>query len=353
MEAEGHFNKWQRAYLKNKEAGEHTYRLGRTARTTIKKGWCTGAVLLDVEKAFDAVWHNGLKFKLLTADYNIPMKLTRLMSSFLDSRTIKVKSGDTYSEVVELNAGTPQGSVLSPILFLIYVNDIPIATDDKQNTGGQFADDVTLWASDKSQKRVNIRLQKALAKLEKWCATWRVKLNAAKTQYIMFSKSGRKPTGNLTLFGEIIQKYTQVTLLGVIFDSRMTLRPYCDKIVTRINQRLSLLRKIKNIKWGASTDVILKVYKQFIRPLIEYASVLLADSKKTNLNRLQLAQNKALRVALTKPRNTKITTLHKLARVEPIADRLKYLGTRTIQRFQGSKLFMELEEEIDFLEKCR
>jgi len=351
MEAEGHFNKWQRAYLKNKEAGEHTYRLGRTARTTIKKGWCTGAVLLDVEKAFDAVWHNGLKFKLLTADYNIPMKLIRLMSSFPDSSTIKVKTGDTFSKVVNLNAGTPQGSVLSPILFLIYVNDIPIATNDKQNTGGQFADDLTLWASDKSQKRVNIRLQKALVKLEKWCATWRVKLNAAKTQYIMFSKRGEKPTPNLTLFGEIIQKYVQVTLLGAILDSRMSLRPHCNMIVTKINQRLSLLRKIKNTKWGASSDVILKVYKQFIRPVIEYASVILADSRKTNIKCLQLAQNKALRLALSKPRRTRITTLHTLARVEPIADRLNYLKNKTIQRFQGSKLMKELEE-IDFLEKC-
>ena len=156
MEDEGHFNKWQRAYLRQKEAGEHVFRLGTTAKKSTEGKWYTGAVLLDVEKAFDSVWHAGLKYKIITK-YGLPNKMLRILSSFVDDRTIKVKIGDSISKVVKLNAGTPQGSVLSPILFLMYVNDLPIDSVNK-TAASQFADDMGLWASSPCYNRVIIRL---------------------------------------------------------------------------------------------------------------------------------------------------------------------------------------------------
>ena len=207
----GHFNKWQRAYMRGKEASEHVYRLGSTAAKAVRRGWCTGAVLLDVEKAFDSVWHNGLKYKLL--HLGIPTKMVRVLSSFINSRTIKVKVGETISKVVELKAGTPQGSVLSPLLFLLYVNDLPVNPRNK-TSACQFADDTGLWATDRNCERVRMRLQQSLWDLEIWCSLWRIKINTNKTQFIMFTRQQRvvKP---LILFGNILQKVKEVTLLGV------------------------------------------------------------------------------------------------------------------------------------------
>ena len=111
--------------------------------------------LMDVEKAFDAVWHNGLLKKL--HDMELPSDILRIISSFLTDRTIQVKIGNTLSEVVQLLAGTPQGSIQSPLLFIVYVNDIPV-TQTCQVT--QYADDIAIYTSHRNPRYLEAHLQK-------------------------------------------------------------------------------------------------------------------------------------------------------------------------------------------------
>ena len=120
------FNQIQRAFRQGLEGGEHLYRLTEEIAATKKKGFKTAVASLDVEKAFDSVWHNGLRHKLAAAKLQLPTKLVRLLSSYLDGRTIQVKVGQTLSRPITVLAGTPQGSVLSPTLFNVFVNDIPL-----------------------------------------------------------------------------------------------------------------------------------------------------------------------------------------------------------------------------------
>src|SRR5580698_2974818 len=178
------FNPYQRAYLEKKEASEHIYCLGEEIRLAKAKGWTTTVVSLDVEKAFDSVWHDGIRFKLNAM--KLPVKLVRLLSSFLTDRTIKVRISHRYSKSVSLEAGTPQGSVLSPLLYLIYVNDLPVEPSNNCRVG-QFADDVNVWTLYRSKKVAFLRLQRALNEIQKWCSKWRIKLNVAKTQLVLFS----------------------------------------------------------------------------------------------------------------------------------------------------------------------
>ena len=112
------------------------------------------------------MWHDGLRYKL--SQIGLPVKLVRLLSSFLSDRTISVRVAGELSEPVGLKAGTPQGSVLSPLLYLIYVNDVPINPATSKCDGGQFADDISLWTLAKSTKVTRLRLQRALSDLELW-----------------------------------------------------------------------------------------------------------------------------------------------------------------------------------------
>ena len=114
---------WQLGYRNKRCEMEHILRLTDDALTGLQANRLGVAVFIDVEKAFDSVWQNGLRYKLMNSE--LPNKIIRLMSSFISDRTIAVKINAEMSDKVKLNAGTSQGSVLSPLLFLMYVNDIP------------------------------------------------------------------------------------------------------------------------------------------------------------------------------------------------------------------------------------
>ena len=137
------------------------------------------AAFLDVEKAFDNVCHNGLWHKIFMLD--LPTKMTHWLSDFLVDRVIQVNVNGFLSDKISPIVGVPQGSVLSPLLFLIYVNDLP-KPHHRQNSKSQFADDTALWDASKNVQFAAKLLQKDLRKLAKWCAKWRIKLNPKKSR---------------------------------------------------------------------------------------------------------------------------------------------------------------------------
>ena len=144
------------------------------------------AAFLDVEKAFHNVWHNRLRLNIFQLD--LPTKMTRWLSDFLVGRLIQVNVNNFFSSQINPKAGVPQGSVLSPLLFLIYVNDLP-TPHHKQNSLSQFADGTAQWAFSRNVRIAAKCLQQDLLKLAMWCAKWRSKLNPVKTKVIIFSRS--------------------------------------------------------------------------------------------------------------------------------------------------------------------
>ena len=160
-------NPWQQAYQPHKEANEHIMIINEYMKKVKENKKLAALLLMDVEKAFDAVWHNGLLKKL--HDMELPSDILRIISSFLTDRTIQVKIGNTLSEVVQLLAGTPQGSILSPLLFILFVNDIPV-TQACQVT--QYADDIAIYTSHRNPRYLEAHLQKQVDELEHWCEDW-------------------------------------------------------------------------------------------------------------------------------------------------------------------------------------
>ena len=145
LEEEKFFNKWQIGCRNKRCAMKHILRLADDAQIAHSLHHKGAAIFIDVEKAFDSIWHNELRYKLMNT--NLLDKIVRLMSSFITDRKISVKINNETSDKISLNAGTPRGSVLSRFLFLIYVNGIPIDpfSNTVSNTVIQSLSSQTTW----------------------------------------------------------------------------------------------------------------------------------------------------------------------------------------------------------------
>ena len=230
LEHIGFINKYQSGFRKAKSTDDQLFRLSQSIMESFNRGEHVVAAFLDVEKAFDNVWHNRFRYKIFQLD--LSTKMTRWLAGFLVGRLIQVNVKNFLSNQINPRAGVPQGSVLSPLLFLIYVNDLP-TPHHKQNSLSQFADDTAQWAFSLNIHIAAKRLQQDLLKLAMWCAKWRIKLNPTKTKVIIFSRSilTRKTELNLKLYGETLKIYPQVEFVGITFNSQLNFKKHFEDIL--------------------------------------------------------------------------------------------------------------------------
>ena len=185
-------NKFQAGFRKGKSCTHQLLRLSEHISTWFNKRPTgrTVAIFIDAEKAFDTVWHDGLR-KMLH-DSNIPVKIIRWISSFLRNRRGKVKVNNCISKEVFLLAGVPQGSILSPLLYIFYIKDMP-STISEEIISSFYADDTAYAASDNEHKRrknfVSGYLQPILNQLEVFCKKWHIGLKPDKTWCMNFFKN--------------------------------------------------------------------------------------------------------------------------------------------------------------------
>ena len=328
LELKNQFAKSQSGFRAGHMTSEQLFRLAEECHMSFKKQQVVAALFLDAEAAFDKCWYSGIRYKL-KKNHDLPNRLIRTISSFLTDRSLQVCYEGCWSEEIHLRAGTPQGSPLSPLIYLIYVNDFPSEIQQFCNIS-QFADDSALWSHAYTTSYAISKLQKGLNCLEGWCRRWRVKLNGDKSKLVFFNRINEQSDENykIHLFNDVISPEKQARFLGVEFDSRLQFSQHISDVCGRANKRLNVLRALS--RYGTKPNIMIRLYKTYIRPLLEYGSIAFIAAPDEQINRLQIIQNAALRLCLRLPSYIRINLLHEYSSIETVKTRLKELNTKLL-----------------------
>ena len=340
LEKVDYFDENQAGFRKKRSTVDQLFKLSQSVSTALKKHKKAVGVFLDVEKAFDAVWLEGLKYKLGRPEIGIPTKMTRLLSSFLTNRHLRVHQNSTISNKIELKAGTPQGSALSPLLFIFYVNDTP-----KPPPGvliSKFADDMATWAIQKQEKRAEKLIQKYLDSLSEWCNKWKIKLNPSKTQVGLFTNSNNAKEITLNLGRVPLTVSNEIKFLGLTFDRKLTWRHHIDNVRHRMWLRIDAIKAISGRNLGMQPKTLIHLYKMWIRPIALYGAPAYYSAAKTHINKIQVIQNSALRVALRRTRRTHIDDLHQEGSLTLLKDEAVRSSHRFIEKKVDDSLIQRL-----------
>ena len=272
--------------------------------------------LRDVSKAFDKVWTDGLKYKLLHLP--LPHPLQRILCNFITNRTASIRIKDHIGPSFPLLSGVPQGACLSPSLYNLYTSALPATLPSNQSQLGTlqnilYADDISqITATRWRRQHHQLHTSRAIQYINNYEKQWKIKTNTNKFQAIQLLK---KPKGPLKIDNNTIQSNTNGKTLGLSFN-RNGYGPQCNQNQGRCRAKLHKLRRFKNLSIHNKT----KLYKSLILPSLIYPTVPLHTAPNAHLNKLQVIQNASLRFILNKnPLNSPSSAeLHRQTNIEPV-----------------------------------
>ena len=232
-------------------------------------------------------------------------------------RKIRVKVEDTLSDIQTLTRGTPQGAILSPLLFTLLINDFPEATAGTGMVISQFADDSGSWLSGRHIPTLKQKAQQGLDSIWRWSQEWGFKLSKTKTVGILFGNQ-KENIVDVHLGGTKIKFEKTVKFLGMTFDNKFTLLSHITELITKCHKDLNLMRMLRGTKFGSNKTSLLLLYKSLIPSKLDYGGIVYACASKTHLDKLDSIQQKALVIALAALPSTPLYLLEQEAGMEPL-----------------------------------
>lgn len=267
----------------------------------------TIACTLDVEKAFDTVWTDGLLYKLHST-YKFNTHICCLIKSYLQNREFKVKVDDKLSVAYSITAGVPQGGVLSSLLYILYVSDLPIPPQDAHPIQRlQYADDILLYVSVMNLTDGQNRMSAYLSQIQTFLERWKIKLNPGKAQSIVFkgtikqhcktvNKSHNKV--QLRMNQEPIPLNGDIKYLGVIYKKRPTFVSHVTEAIKRANGAFHQIKHILRSTSKLNVNIKLLCYKQLIRPVLSYGYPAWAGISSHQMERLRVFERRCIRACI-------------------------------------------------------
>lgn len=298
----------------------------------------TVAAMIDFSRAFDTVFLQGLFQKMIKL--GLPVCMIRWCRAFLSDRRANVHFGDARSKRRRMRDGLPQGTVLGPLLFLIYINDLikdlPAGVEISL-----FADDICLWVQDQSIDLASALLEKAIHVVERFATEWKLTISMAKTTLTLFSLNTHE--ANVApivkyLNGETVKFEKEPCFLGVTFDRTLSFRAHEANIAKRMKSRLSTMRALSGTTWGCQADTLRMLYKCYVFSICEYAAgswfFTGSATKGADVSRpsVEVVNNDAGRFISGCPKATPVDKMLIEAKLQPVHVRASELAAHSYER---------------------
>lgn len=275
----------------------------------------TTTVFFDLEKAYDTVWRSEILISIhkMGLRGNLPM----FIQNFLTSRKFCVRVGAEKSEFVEQEEGLPQGSVLSPTLFSIAINDITKQLEPDVNST-LYVDDFTIYKSAHSEAHSTRVLQNTINRLEQWTRTKGMIFSSEKTVAVKFEKRRKGNEPQLTLRGSVIEIKESTSYLGLILDKRLNWRNHVEHLRAKCTSATNLIKHLSHLSWGADRQTLLHLYTALVKSKLDYGAEIYGTSTTGVLKRLDPIQNTCLRACTGAFRSSPAVSLCTEAGLAPL-----------------------------------
>ena len=314
------FSDKQFGFLKNKSTQDALLDFCENVYDALNAKKHNISILIDLKSAFDTVNHSILLKKLEL--YGIRGHGLEWIKSYLSNRKFYVGLKNTHSANHTLNIGIPQGSILGPIFFIIYNNDLPLVSNLLSTT--LFADDTNFSMTSDDYNSMIPALNDELVKINEWAVANRLTINTSKTELLLFTN--RQPLHSDTdvlLGGHPVGYIENARFLGVTFDNKMNFKLHINNVVCKISKHGGILYKIKN---NLLLPARITYYNSFILPYLTFNILHWGNTNETHLNPLFISQKRIIRT---------IADAGYLDSSTPLFFRLKILKLSDLYKFQA------------------
>ena len=307
----------QNGFRKNRSTVSSIANFSDDVLRAMNEAKVTVATFIDLRKAFDTVNHVVLQKKL--RHMGVTGKILDWCVSYLTGRSQKTVANGVISDPREVTYGVPQGSVLGPLFFLAYINDMSDSVEDVKLS--LYADDTVLYDSGENIGNCVRKIQDNLNRFSEWCHRNALKINADKIKVLIFGTSKRvKKVGQiqLNIDEKPIQQVPSYKYLGMTLDSSLSYKPHLATVVRTVSHKIYLLSRVRKFMSNRSA---LLVYKTMILPFFDYADVVYHNAGANELDKLQRLQNRALKLCLGFHKREDTEVVHRTAKVPLLENR--------------------------------
>ena len=316
------FHPYQSGFRENHSCQTAITRLTDTWLSALNQRQMVGTVFLDLSKAFDLVNHTILMKKLSV--YNVGKNALLLLRSYLTGRSQCVQLNGSFSHVKPVSCGVPQGSILGPLLFCIFINDLPLCISSTLVQCDMFADDDTLHATGDNVQEIQQELQLSLSDVSDWCSNNLMVLNPSKSKSMLIATRQKHqrnlPALDLTIDSKSVKQVSEHRLLGVTVDDQLKWQIHIENMCKKIAKNIYLLSKLKDI---VSYQAKRMFFFAHIMSHLNYVSNVWDGSAEVHTKLLQSLHKRAIKMLLYgSPREG--VDIYKKAQILPLNKQFLY-----------------------------